>query len=101
MSAVRATSTRAVVTPRPTGVLFLCHGLPDPPRPARDIDVQDGFRDDGPPDSTSAPGSSAAADPAPVLGVPADVPHLAQLLFGPVARGTVVGVSTAPSGGSR
>jgi phospholipid/cholesterol/gamma-HCH transport system substrate-binding protein len=98
-----------------------CYGLPDPDMPAPDINFQDGFRDDGPADSTAAPedggqgGSSAAANPisnpagalaapdvqrsmldavvAPVMGVPMDeVPDLAQLLFGPVARGTVVGL---------
>jgi phospholipid/cholesterol/gamma-HCH transport system substrate-binding protein len=88
-----------------------CYGLPNPPVPAADINFQDGFRDDGPPDSTDPPeeeSSSPASNPAaflapsaqrqmldavvaPVMGVPVDeVPDLAQLLFGPVARGTVV-----------
>ena len=101
-----------------------CYGLEGTPeRPAPDINFQDGFRDDGPADSTAEPedssgsgGASAAANPisnpaaalaapdvqrsmvdavvAPVMGVPMDeVPDLAQLLFGPVARGTVVGLS--------
>ncbi len=96
-----------------------CYGLPDPGKPAPDTNFQDGFRDDGPPDSTAEQGSEgasasarAASDPAsalaapdvqrsmldavvaPVMGVPMDeVPDLAQLLFGPVARGTVVGLS--------
>ena len=90
-----------------------CYGLPDPPVPAADINFQDGYRDDGPPDSTSGAAASRAAadDPAlalgsaagqrsvmgavlgPVLGVPADeVPDLAYLLFGPMARGTEVGL---------
>jgi phospholipid/cholesterol/gamma-HCH transport system substrate-binding protein len=91
-----------------------CYGLPNPPTPAPDINFQDGYRDDGPPDSTQGEddGSAAANDPAlalaspagqravmgavlgPVLGVPADeVPDLAYLLFGPMARGTEVGLS--------
>jgi phospholipid/cholesterol/gamma-HCH transport system substrate-binding protein len=99
-----------------------CYGLPNPPVPAPDINFQDGFRDEGPPDSTAEPEQdssgplSAVSDPAaalaspvaqrrmldavvaPVMGVPVDqVPDLAQLLFGPVARGTTVGL--APAGG--
>ncbi len=90
-----------------------CYGLPDPPKPARDINFQDGFRDDQGPDSTQDDGGSdAASNPAvalatpqgqrqvmgavlgPVLGVaPDDVPDLAYLLFGPMARGTEVGLS--------
>jgi phospholipid/cholesterol/gamma-HCH transport system substrate-binding protein len=91
-----------------------CFGLPNPPVPAEDINFQDGFRDEGPPDSTDPPeesSSSPAANPAsflaptsqrqmldavvaPVMGVPVDeVPDLASLLFGPVARGTVVGLA--------
>ncbi|MCW2680334.1 MAG: mammalian cell entry protein [Frankiales bacterium] len=94
-----------------------CYGLPNPTVPAPDINFQDGFRDDqGPADSSSEEGggggTDAASDPAvalsspqgqrqvmgavlgPVLGVaPADVPDLAFLLFGPMARGTEVGLS--------
>jgi phospholipid/cholesterol/gamma-HCH transport system substrate-binding protein len=94
-----------------------CYGLPNPPVPADDINFQDGFRDEGPPDSTQgnddqAQAPSAANDPAaalatpagqraamgsvlgPVLGVsPDEVPDLAYLLFGPMARGTEVGLS--------
>lgn len=94
-----------------------CYGLPTPKVPADDINFQDGFRDEGPPDSTksnddAAQSPSAAADPAaalatpsgqraamgavlgPVLGVsPDEVPDLAYLLFGPMARGTEVGLS--------
>jgi virulence factor Mce-like protein len=94
-----------------------CYGLPDPPF-AEDINFQDGFRDDLGPDTTKAPeqssgpSNSPASDPAralaapdvqrsmvdavvaPLMGVPMDeVPDLAQLLFGPVARGTVVGLA--------
>jgi hypothetical protein len=96
-----------------------CYGLPDPPF-AEDINFQDGFRDDLGPDTTERPEQSseqsgpslpASSDPAralaapdvqrsmvdavvaPLMGVPMDeVPDLAQLLFGPVARGTVVGL---------
>ena len=100
-----------------------CYGLPDPGRPAEDINFQDGFRDENPPGSTKPPGgdtsgpeAAIAADPAralaspagqrrlveavvaPVMGVSADeVPDLAHLLFGPVARGTAVGLSRGSS----
>ncbi|MDP9405496.1 MAG: MCE family protein [Actinomycetota bacterium] len=91
-----------------------CYGLPNPPTPAPDINFQDGFRDDQGPNDTQADdgGSDATSDPAvalatpqgqrqvmgavlgPVLGVaPDDVPDLAYLLFGPMARGTEVGLS--------
>jgi virulence factor Mce-like protein len=94
-----------------------CYGLPTPPVPAQDINFQDGYRDDqGPNDTQPGDGGSAEADatsdPAvalaspqgqrrvmgavlgPVLGVaPDDVPDLAYLLFGPMARGTEVGLS--------
>ncbi len=90
-----------------------CYGLPDPAVPAPDINFQDGYRDDqGPDDSSTDGGAAAASDPAaalaspqgqrqvmgavlgPVLGVAADdVPDLAYLLFGPMARGTEVGLS--------
>jgi phospholipid/cholesterol/gamma-HCH transport system substrate-binding protein len=92
-----------------------CYGLPDPPVSAEDINFQDGYRDELGPDTTQSDDgghSRAAADPAtalagpqgqrfvmgavlgPVLGVsPDEVPDLAYLLFGPVARGTEVGLS--------
>ncbi len=93
-----------------------CFGLPNPPRPARDINFQDGFKDDRGPNDTQGddPGvaARATADPAmalsdprvqrqvlnavvaPVLGVPLDeVPDLAELLFGPMARDTAVGLA--------
>ena len=91
-----------------------CYGLPTPQGQAKDINFQDGYNDEnGPDDTQRADGGSpsAAADPAqalagpaaqrqvmgsvlgPVMGVPADeVPDLAYLLFGPVARGTEVGL---------
>lgn len=88
----------------------VCYGLPDPKGQASDVNFQDGYRDDNGPGSTQA--AAAAADPArllaapavqrqvmgsvlgPVLGVSADeVPDLAYLLFGPVARGTEMGLS--------
>ena len=84
--------------------------------PADDINFLDGYRDELPADrsigergasqSSGAPASSTAVQSravlstvmAPVLGVSADeVPDLAHLLFGPVARGTVVGLSDASS----
>jgi len=98
-----------------------CYGLPDPKGKAKDINFQDGFNDaNGPDDSQTAEASGSAtpasapaalADPAaalagpaaqrdsmasvlaPVMGVsPREVPDLAYLLFGPVARGTEVGL---------
>ena len=92
-----------------------CWGLPRPQVPAGDDRFADGYRDDtaGDPQTYSgdAPESTATfagasfsdgaderrrinAVVAPVLGVQADeVPDVAQLLFAPVARGTVVGLS--------
>ena len=89
-----------------------CYGLPDPEGQAEDINFKDGYRDDGPPDSTQGSDASVANNPVmalaspagqravmgavlgPVLGVPPDqVPDLAYLLFGPMARGTEVGLS--------
>ena len=89
-----------------------CFGLPDPQGRASDINFQDGFNDGAGPDTTQREDSSgAASDPAralagvraqqqvmgavlgPVLGLSADeVPDLAFLLFGPMARGTEVGL---------
>lgn len=88
-----------------------CYGLPKPATPAPDINFKDGYRDNQA--GTTAPSAgAAAADPArslgggitqrgilnavvaPVLGVPYDgVPDIAELLFGPMARGTTVGLS--------
>ncbi len=92
-----------------------CYGLPDPRPPADDINFQDGYRDELGPDTTQSPDeprpapsddpAAALASPAgqraamgavlgPVMGVPFDeVPDLAYLLFGPMARGTEVGLS--------
>jgi len=100
-----------------------CFGLPTPVPPAKDINLQDGYYDNGPPNSSQrpapgaapagAPPAGAAANPAaflagptgqrmlinaavaPVMGMaPGDVPDLALLLFGPLARGTTVGLSS-------
>ncbi|UUU35824.1 MCE family protein [Streptomyces sp. CA-210063] len=80
-----------------------CRGLPRPPVPAPHTELNDG----------TSPGGSGGALPggahvsateaeqravgslvAPVLGVPADeVPPVATLLFGPLARGTAVSVA--------
>ena len=86
-----------------------CYGLPKPKVPAEDINYRDGYRD-GQAGTYSA--AAVAADPvrhlaepqvqrqlldsivAPVLGVPYDgVPDIAELLFGPMARGTTVGLA--------
>jgi virulence factor Mce-like protein len=91
-----------------------CYGLPRPKVPAPDINYRDGYRD-GQPGTTQAGSPAAgavAADPAlylgspqvqrqmldsvvaPVLGVAYDgVPDIAELLFGPMARGTTVGLT--------
>jgi len=88
-----------------------CYGLPRPKVPADDINYNDGYRD-GPPTTTGARSARIAADPAlflagpavqrqmldsvvaPVLGVALDgVPDIAELLFGPMARGTTVGLT--------
>jgi phospholipid/cholesterol/gamma-HCH transport system substrate-binding protein len=88
-----------------------CYGLPHPQVPAPDINYRDGYRD-GPPTTTGPPPAGVAANPAlylgsdagqrsilnsvvaPVLGVPYDgVPDIAELLFGPMARGATVGLA--------
>ena len=101
------------------GLERLPEGQPD--KPAPDINYQDGYNDElGPDDSQNPPeggseGQQQAASPfapvsmtspdtqrtiinaavAPFLGTSVDeVPDLAHLLFGPVARGTAVGLST-------
>ena len=89
-----------------------CYGLPAPEGQAEDINFKDGYRDELGPDTTQGSEAAASNNPAaalaspagqravmgavlgPVLGVPADeVPDLAYLLFGPMARGTEVGLS--------
>ncbi|MCW2666226.1 MAG: hypothetical protein JWN57_1188, partial [Frankiales bacterium] len=97
-----------------------CDGLPSPRRPAPDVEFQDGYRDaeragigsGGSGGSGGGTAAAAAYDPArsladpfsqrqilkaaaaPVLGVPVDeVPDLVEMLFGPVARGTTVGLA--------
>jgi phospholipid/cholesterol/gamma-HCH transport system substrate-binding protein len=89
-----------------------CFGLPSPEGQADDFNFLDGFRDDLPRSTTQReeePDNSAPEGPegqraalnavvAPVLGVSTrDVPDVAHLLFGPVARGTVVGLATGRS----
>jgi virulence factor Mce-like protein len=92
-----------------------CYGLPNQVQvPAPDVNYKDGYRDGQPGtlQGTSASSPSVIADPAlylsqpqvqrqmlnsvvaPVMGVPYDgVPDIAQLLFGPMARGTTVGLT--------
>jgi phospholipid/cholesterol/gamma-HCH transport system substrate-binding protein len=107
-----------------------CFGLPRPPVPDPGFDFRDGAARSGeepsgpqrtyPDQRTGAAGASAAAAfapaafsardqsrrvvnavVAPVLGIEADrVPDVAHLLFGPVARGTVVGLSGGTPGRS-
>jgi phospholipid/cholesterol/gamma-HCH transport system substrate-binding protein len=88
-----------------------CYGLPKPVVPAPDINYKDGYRDNQAGTVTPPPGG-AAANPAlflgssdiqrgmlnsvlaPVLDVPYDgVPDIAELLFGPMARGATVGLA--------
>ncbi len=88
-----------------------CYGLPRPKVPAPDINYNDGYRD-GQPGTVTPPPAGVAANPAlylagtatqrgildavvaPVLGVSYDgVPDIAELLFGPVARGATVGLT--------
>jgi phospholipid/cholesterol/gamma-HCH transport system substrate-binding protein len=88
-----------------------CYALPSPKVPAPDINFRDGYRD-GQPGTVNPPPGGAAANPAlylaptetqqgildsvvaPVLGVPYDgVPDIAELLFGPMARGATVGLT--------
>ncbi|CAL9597316.1 MCE family protein [Streptomyces sp. enrichment culture] len=77
-----------------------CRGLPHPPVPAPHHHLDDGTKA-GISSSVLPPGVSATRSEqrtvsslvAPVLGVPADeVPAVATLLFGPMARGTAVSV---------
>ncbi|MER6125575.1 MCE family protein [Streptomyces sp. NPDC001795] len=79
-----------------------CRGLPHPPVPGPKPELNDGTSSGG--SDGALPGgvnvSATAAEQravgslvAPVLGVPADeVPPVATLLFGPLARGTAVSV---------
>ena len=75
-----------------------CRGLPHPAVPAPPTHLNDGTKE-GSPSSALPPDVSATRAEqravgslvAPVLGVPADeVPPVATLLFGPLARGTAV-----------
>jgi virulence factor Mce-like protein len=87
-----------------------CYGLPRPQVPAPDINYRDGYKDGQRGTVQAVPGTAAnpALYPAgavaqrqlldtvvaPVLGVPYDgVPDIAELLFGPMARGATVGLA--------
>ncbi|MEV4920891.1 MCE family protein [Streptomyces tirandamycinicus] len=78
-----------------------CHGMPRPRIPAPDVKLDDGTNRVAPGAATGRPVSATRAEQravgslvAPVLGVPADeVPAVATLLFGPMARGTAVSVA--------
>ena len=77
-----------------------CRGLPNPQVPAPGVHLNDGSKSSS---SSSGPAGVSATQAeqravgslvAPVLGVPADeVPPVATLLFGPLARGTAVSVA--------
>lgn len=78
-----------------------CNGLPHPKVPQGDASFDDGYRTGTTPtsaaslylDPTSRADGALAAVTAPVLGVSVDrVPDLVTMLFGPVARGTTVGL---------
>ncbi|MEV3992548.1 MCE family protein [Streptomyces sp. NPDC049837] len=79
-----------------------CRGLPGPGVPAGHTKLDDGTRDvhagGGPgahqSSATAAEQRAVSSLVAPVMGVPADeVPAVATLLFGPMARGTAVSVA--------
>ncbi|MGW7367185.1 MCE family protein [Streptomyces sp. NPDC054841] len=77
-----------------------CHGMPHPRVPAPDTRLDDGTSaraSNGTPMTvvaTEAEQRAVGSLVAPVLGVPADeVPAVATLLFGPMARGTAVSVA--------
>ncbi|CAM5602178.1 ABC transporter substrate-binding protein [Streptomyces purpurascens] len=78
-----------------------CRDLPHPPVPAPGAHLNDGSKEAGPSSggplgasATRAEQRSVGSLVAPVLGVPADeVPPVATLLFGPMARGTAVSVA--------
>ncbi len=79
-----------------------CNGLPRPKVPQGDASFDDGYRTSTTPtsaaaslylDPTSGTDAALVAVTAPVLGVSIDrVPDLVTMLFGPVARGTTVGL---------
>lgn len=77
-----------------------CRGLPNPHKPAPPLKLKDGTS----PSGSGGVGPALSGTPAeqrvvnslvaPVMGVPADeVPPVATLLFGPMARGTAVSVA--------
>ncbi|GAP47114.1 MCE family protein [Streptomyces azureus] len=78
-----------------------CRDLPHPPVPAPGTHLDDGSKKPGSTSGGSLGVSATRAEQravgslvAPVLGVPADeVPPVATLLFGPMARGTAVSVA--------
>ncbi|MEU2111128.1 MCE family protein [Streptomyces sp. NPDC019507] len=78
-----------------------CHGMPRPQVPAPDVKLDDGSARVTPAGAAGRPVSATGAEQravgslvAPVMGVPADeVPAVATLLFGPMARGTAVSVA--------
>ncbi|MFF5517688.1 MCE family protein [Streptomyces coeruleorubidus] len=78
-----------------------CRDLPHPPVPAPGAHLNDGTKKAGPASGGPLDVSATRAEQravgslvAPVLGVPADeVPPVATLLFGPMARGTAVSVA--------
>ncbi|MFF7310847.1 MCE family protein [Streptomyces sp. NPDC008137] len=78
-----------------------CRDLPHPPVPAPGAHLNDGSREASPSSGGPLGASATRAEQravgslvAPVLGVPADeVPPVATLLFGPMARGTAVSVA--------
>ncbi|MXM63932.1 MCE family protein [Streptomyces sp. HUCO-GS316] len=76
-----------------------CRGLPHPPVPAPGAHLDDGSRKGSSPgplgvSATRAEQRAVGSLVAPVMGVPADeVPPVATLLFGPMARGTAVSVA--------
>ncbi|MFC5219148.1 MCE family protein [Streptomyces coerulescens] len=78
-----------------------CRDLPGPPVPAPGVHLNDGSKSGGPSaggplgvSATRAEQRAVGSLVAPVLGVPADeVPPVATLLFGPLARGAAVSVA--------
>jgi phospholipid/cholesterol/gamma-HCH transport system substrate-binding protein len=81
-----------------------CRGLPNPHKPAPPLKLKDGTSSSGSGGAIPGAGSAVSGTPseqrlvdslvAPVMGVPADeVPPVATLLFGPMARGTAVSVA--------
>ncbi|MFE2990570.1 MCE family protein [Streptomyces sp. NPDC059262] len=76
-----------------------CRGLPHPAVPAPGVHLNDGSAKGHPSGPAGVTGTRAeqravSSLVAPVLGVPADeVPPVATLLFGPMARGTAVSVA--------